>query len=410
MFLTLWHYWKGYVIVEVCGNELDRFIRMMMNRQIVMRNVAKRGNKIYISTTTEGFKKMCQATQKANCKVHIVEKKGLPFLLFRYRKRKLFGIGAIIFILSMYILSSFVWVIDVTGNDAIETAEVIKVLQDEGYTTGKFKKKLDLRNAEKILMRAYPQITWTGIEFQGTQMLVQVAEAVKPPKIMKNDVPCDLIAKNDGLITYIATEQGLPQVKAGDIVKKDDVLVKGAIPFTDESGRVYLTESIATIKAKTGYSLKGTLDLTKTVKNYTDEVATSYNLKIFQTKIPLFNSKKTYEQYDTLVTTNQMSITKLLPLPFYFEKTQKVEYVEDIETISESDAKDQLLMELYEHARTIIGEDAKILKQEINYELEDDNKMTATFNIMAEENIAVDKALTIEEITSESKVDTTGNR
>lgn len=395
LFLSLWNYFRGYVIVEVSGYSIDKFIRLAVSNHVVLWKVVRRKDKLYLHTTIQGFKRLKPYAQKARCRLRITEKKGMPFLTFKYRKRWIFAIGSILFAIGIYILASFVWLVDVAGNERLDTSELITTLETAGYTTGKLKGSLDLRQAEKVLMNTYPEIVWAGIEFEGTKMVVQVSESIPKPEVYEKGAPCDLIAKRDTLITSIVTDKGMPKVKVGDTVKKGEVLISGSIPLEDEHGTIYVTESIGKVKGKTGYSLKATLPLQRIQKDYTNEVATSYSVKFFNTKLSLYNNKKTFENYDTLVTINQLRLTDAFPLPFYFEKNQKVAYNPVQVRVDEEEAKDKLLGALHDKLREEMGENAIVVKQEIIYTRNEDY-LAAELNVIAEEDIAVKHPLTDE--------------
>ena len=90
LFLSLWNYLKGYVIVEVSGYTLEKFMNLAIRHQNTFWNIKRKDGKIYLSTTIEGFKRLKPYAKKARCRMRIVEKRGLPFLTFRYRKRVMF--------------------------------------------------------------------------------------------------------------------------------------------------------------------------------------------------------------------------------------------------------------------------------------------------------------------------------
>lgn len=398
MFVSLWHYLKGYVIVEVSGYSLDKFIHCAVKSGISFWKVKKLDDKLYLSTTIDGFKKLKPHAHKNRCRLKITKKVGLPFLQFRYRKRMLFAIGSMLFAIGICFLCSFVWLVEVEGVAHLDETDVITYLAEEGYTTGRLKSKLDLREAERVLMEHYPSIVWAGIEFEGTKLVIEVAEAVPKPETPDESRPCHIKAKKDALITYIATEQGMPQVKAGDTIQKGDIIVSGSAYLEDEFQTLYLTHAKATIKAKTCYSIVATTPLEKTNKVYTNEVATKYTLKLFNTEFPLFHGKKTYEQSDTLITIKQMKLTDNFPLPFYWQKEECAEYISSKESVTTEEAKDILLGAAHDELLSLIDDEATVLKQEIIY-TEEDGMLKAVYNVVVEEEISELYYLTEEETT-----------
>ncbi|MEG0351970.1 MAG: sporulation protein YqfD [Cellulosilyticaceae bacterium] len=403
MFVSLWNYLKGYVIVEVRGYSLEKFMNLALHTGIYFWDVEHRDGKLFIKTSIKGFKALKPFVQKSRCRIKITKKIGFPFISFRYRKRSMLVMGSFLFIVLLYILTSFVWLVEVEGNSRINEVDIIETLAHKGYTTGKFKNGLDLRQAEADLINQYPEITWAGIKFEGTKLLVQVAETVPKPKMHDETIPCDLITKRDALITYIATKKGMPEVKKGDTVKKGETLVSGKIPLQqDEALSMQYTHSKADIKARTFYALQGEIPLYKVKKNYTQNVSKNFSVKLFNTKIPLYKNKRQYEHSDTLITVDQLRITELFPLPFYLEKEEKVEYIPEMIEVSQEEAMDKLEGALHDKLEETMGKDGKVLDQKIVYKKSGEVLIGELYAVV-EENVSEIREITSEEIQQEQE-------
>ncbi|MGL4736745.1 MAG: sporulation protein YqfD [Cellulosilyticaceae bacterium] len=394
MFVSIWNYFTGYVIVEVSGYTLEKFINLALKEKIDFWDVSRTDQKIYFKTSVDNFKRLKDAARKTRCRMKIVRKCGLPFTAFRYRRRKLLVCGTIIFAAILYVMSSFVWLVEVDGASRLQETDLITTLEQNGFTSGKMKRGLDLRAAEQCLVNAYSDIIWAGVKFEGTKLVVQVTESVPKPAMYEKSVPTHLLAKRDALITYIATDKGIPQVKKGDTVKKGEILVSGEMILQDEQASVRYTHSDAKIIGKTCYTLKGTLPSRQIKKVYTDEVKKNYRIRLFNTMIPLYVGEPQYTHYDTLVTIKQFKITELFPLPFYFEKTEYVAYDPVQVEVPLEDAKDRLQGKLYDELLKQIGTEGKVLYYEVNYTQEEDN-LVAILNAVVEEQIAEAVPVTI---------------
>ncbi|MBU3803425.1 MAG: sporulation protein YqfD [Candidatus Cellulosilyticum pullistercoris] len=388
MFLSLWHYLQGYVIVEISGFNVEKFLNLTTYHGLILWNIQRIGEKVYFSTSIEDFKAMKQDARKTRSRLKIVEKYGLPFFTYRYKKRKLFAIGIGIFIMMLWLLSSFVWLVEVEGSHRINSLDIIHTLEENGYSTGNWKGKMNLREAETILLKHYPDIIWVGIDYEGTRMIVRVAESILPPTMNALDIaPSSLIAKRDALITYIAVEKGKPMVKAGDIVKKGDMLVAGEMPLGEEDPSPYYTASKATIRGKTIYTVSGDISLDQVRKNYTNETSKKYILKFFDKNLTLFSEKALTDHYDKMLTLHQLRITKLFPLPFAVEVQTCISYVPAYYTLTKEEAEDRLLSELWNEVSESLSGEVRILKREAYFK-QTDRHISGTLYVVAEEEIS----------------------
>jgi similar to stage IV sporulation protein len=103
--LKLWNYCRGYVIIIVEGIFTEKFLNICARRQILLWDV--REQKEHILTMRMGikdFKKIRPVAKKSKCKVRLLNKEGLPFIINKYRKRKLFFAGAFIFCINYFFI------------------------------------------------------------------------------------------------------------------------------------------------------------------------------------------------------------------------------------------------------------------------------------------------------------------
>lgn len=387
MLLSLWHYLKGYVIVEVHGASSEKFLNLVTYHGMDLWNIQRHEEGICFCTSIQNFKSMKQDAHKTKCRLRIKYKKGLPFVTYRYKKRKLFVIGIALFMMMIWLLSSFVWLVEVEGNQRINSLDVIHTLEANGYGSGKLKSTMNLRMAEAIILREYPDVIWVGIDYEGTRLIVRLSESVLPPHMNEQGTTSySIVAKRDALITYIAVEKGKPMVKVGDIVKKGDMLVSGKMPLGEENESLYYTVAKADVRGKTVYSVTQTIQKRQVKKAYNDEVSKHYRLKFFDKTIPLFNTRKIEGTYDTFHTLHQLRLTKFFPLPFAVEVQSQVGYEPTYYTLSNEEAKDALLSSMWKHTSQYLDEKAKVLKREAFFK-EEPHQIAGRLYVIAEESI-----------------------
>ena len=100
---------KGSVKISVCGLNTERFINICTNNKILIWNLKREKDTIlYARVSIKDFKKLKNVCKKSQCKMKINRKKGVPFILNKYKKRKIF-VGLLIFIIvGIIALSNFI--------------------------------------------------------------------------------------------------------------------------------------------------------------------------------------------------------------------------------------------------------------------------------------------------------------
>lgn len=220
-FKIIMYYILGYATISVEGYFIERFINICISKNILLWNMKrKKSSFLFTNIAIKDFKKIKQIAKTTKCHVKIEKKKGLPFLLHRYKKRKIF-IGLLIAItLIIFALSNFVWNIEITGENNISKEELLNELNQYGLKTGILKTKVNTKEIINNIRLNRDDIAWVGMKIKGTNIIVEVVEADKKPDIVNENEYCNIISDKEGVITKINVQNGTALVKVGDIVTK----------------------------------------------------------------------------------------------------------------------------------------------------------------------------------------------
>ena len=128
MFLKiLLNYILGYVNIKVEGFFIERFINICISKKILLWNMKREKSTIlYANIGIQDYKKLKNIAKKTKTRISIQSKKGMPFLLHRYRKRKIFVALLAIIVIALFVMSRFIWNIEIKGkieSVSIERAE-----------------------------------------------------------------------------------------------------------------------------------------------------------------------------------------------------------------------------------------------------------------------------------------------
>lgn len=401
MLISIWNYLRGYVMIEVVGFSVERFLNLAVHRDIYIWDVQRQGSKLTMKVGAQGYKLLKPCARKTGCQMKIKRKTGLPFIKYRYRKRKMIPIGILVFFVLIYTLASFVWLVEIEGNEKVNSQAIVETLFENGYKVGGLKRKMNLRLAEEILMKDFPGILWTGISFEGTRLVVEVTESIPEPELVDYSSPSDIIANSDALILEIITRKGTPQVKRGDTVQKGDVLVSGKIPLSEgweeENAQVGYTRASADIIAKTHYTFQTQLSLNKIEKNYTGIVKKKYGVRFIDKTTTLYSPNIDFKDYDHVINSKQLQMTSKFPLPFYVTWEEYIEYIPTPKIISDEVAQDTITVMLHDLLTQEIHEKGEVLTQEIKF-AKKNNIMYGRLQAVVKEELGKESKVQIEPV------------
>ncbi|MDQ2085979.1 sporulation protein YqfD [Herbivorax sp. ANBcel31] len=393
LLLRLWNYIRGYVIIMVEGYFLEKFVNICIKRQIYLWDIKKKKNsKMKLKISIKGFRLLRPVARKTGCSVRIIEKKGIPFIISRYKERKTFILGSLVFVVLFYIMTSFVWTVEITGNEKVETELIMDYLDEKGIGPGILKYGVNTESLANSIIIEIDELSWVNVMIQGTKLKVNVAERVEPPKIIPKDVPCDVVASKDGIIESLIVKDGYSTLSEGDTVKKGDVLISGSIPILDEED-FRVVHAMGEVMARTWYENKQPIHLKVTEEIRTGSKKNNVSLMFFRKTVPFFHKEVDYEEHEEEKTKKVLSIGENLVLPFGIIVERYYENVIVEAKVSIEEAKEAAVDAAYNEILKVAPEESQIADKKVNFLEKDDGSIYADVIVECIENIGITKKI-----------------
>ena len=222
---------KGTIVIQAEGFYIERFINLCKIQNVEIWNVRYiTAGLLELTTKTNGFKDIKEIAKKTKCRVKIKKKKGVYFILFKYRKRRLFAYLTILIFMLVSILSTFILNIDISGNQNISDVEILNELKNAGIT--KWRNKLFINKSKIInyLRTNMYEIAWVGMKIEGTTAKVEIVEKTIEEEDATKDLMGNIVASKSGVITKIIAENGNALLLTGSYIEKGMVAISGTIP------------------------------------------------------------------------------------------------------------------------------------------------------------------------------------
>lgn len=361
MIWSMIRYIKGYLLIRVEGYSPERFLNACSHRGIELWGLRSAGGAYEMYMTLKDFRKIKALSKKTGTKVRVRRRYGLPFFLHRYRRRKLFFAGAFLAVCLVYILTLFIWEIDIRGNLRRTDEALLSFLRSRDVYCGMTAGSVDCDQIADDLRGAYADLVWVSASVHGTRLVIQVKEnehlsAQTGGKAQETE-GTDLAATQDCTILSIVTRQGTPLVHEGDQVKKGDLLVNGRLDLKNDAGEV------------TGYRYcKAQADITGEYQiSYEDTMEREFEIRSYQyernnlvrqeelflragDRIFSFGRlKNNYQEYDYYVEESQLTVGENFSLPLFWGRRTAVPCSVRRENYTDSQLQ-QLLSRRFEKA------------------------------------------------------------
>ena len=195
----------GYINVEIEGFFIEKFINLCFNKGIFLWKIERKNSTtINARLSIADFKKIHLIARKTKVSVKLKDKKGLPFILNKYKKRKIFAITFLVIAIFIFGLTRFVWNIEIICDGNINNQEILNLLSKDGIKEGVLISKIDTEKVINNIRLERDDISWIGIKITGTNVIVNIVMATEKPEIIDKDVACNIVSDREAVITKIA--------------------------------------------------------------------------------------------------------------------------------------------------------------------------------------------------------------
>jgi len=303
----------GFISLRLRGDNLEKIINMALARGIYIWDIKRRDDCIYLKVRNSGYEALKTIADEHNFFIEVLKSQGLPFYKTIMKRRMGLLGGAVLFILTLYIMSSFVWFVQVSGNNTVDRSRILMTAAHYGIHVGAGKWQFSRTGVEEAMLRDISELAYIQCDVRGVKVNIKVVEKIRPDINITGS--CHIVANRDGVIEEVLVLDGSAHVKAGDVVARGDILISGIVfpPVLPEneglvppssSTEPYQVRARGQVKARTWYEGYGECSRKSENKVFTGKEFTKVYLESPWKKILLkgggANPFSIYEQSEQL--------------------------------------------------------------------------------------------------------------
>ncbi|WHY84761.1 sporulation protein YqfD [Neobacillus novalis] len=377
----------GRVTVKVSGKGIERFLNVLIRNGIHIWNVKRHGTEtITFRMRLRDAMNIRHYARKSECSITFLRRSGIPFLAKRLLKNSGFLLGAGVFLFIILFLSNVIWGIEIKGAKPATEYKIRKELDKMGVKIGKV--QFFVKNVEGIqrqLTNNIGDLTWVGVELNGTTYHLQVVEKNEPKKPEQLS-PQNLVAKKKATIVNMFVETGQPVVERNDHVEKGQILVSGVY---GQEGNTELVAATGKVWGETWYKSNVKLPLITNFKVYNGKEKQKQSLLVGSWEIPIWGfGKPEFEKYETEKDVRKIHFLKWdLPIS-YVHRTMR-EREEFTREYTNEEAEKEALNMAKKQIKSELDEDAIIKDEKILHKSTKNGKVILDIHFKIIENIAV---------------------
>ena len=277
----------GGVRFQVLGRGLAAFLTDAAAHGLLLRRIVVLApeSKALATAYARDYRALARLARRNGVRLRLIRKRGLPFRMAALRRRPGIAVGLAVFVAAQLFWAAHVWEIRVVGNDRIESAQIMQLAAESGVRAGMRAATLDEEDARLFLLRGLPELAWAAVNRQGCRVTIAVHERTAPPEVVPADQPCNLTARQGGVIVRTEAERGFPVVQAGDAVQAGDLLVAGM--RTDGNGGTVLHHASGRVLARTTHVFTATQPMVYAVREDTGDGFLRRQLVVLGVAVPM---------------------------------------------------------------------------------------------------------------------------
>jgi similar to stage IV sporulation protein len=353
MFFGIINWFIGSRDYFIPDDNADKAAALLVSSGANFRSMKRKEDGLYFSAPLPDCKPIERIFNAQNTSFTCICEHGVKRLIRRYRRRFGIPIGIGMFLAILWLSEQFIWSIEVIGNENVSSQQILASLDELGCGVGTYIPKIDFDRLHTDFLLSEKEIAWIAVNVRGTYATVEVREIVRNPPVPDEDTPYNLIAAEDGIVTYIEVHRGTVTTEVGTLVRKGELLASG-ISETPDGFRMVHARGKVLAEVKRDIKIEVPLDTVKKVETGNEIIDKS--LKILGFSLKLFgNTGNLPEDYDKIEREHNIRFFDMIEIPVAIHETVYREYGYEPETLTEEEARAEAF-------RRLRAESAKILE------------------------------------------------
>lgn len=333
MWRIIW-YFLGMCRVRIAGGSPEWTLKRLANARIAFRDAKKEDEFSCMLTILK--KDIIRAEHEAHrsmCDLEVLSVSGFQNSFHGLFHRPLllallgFSAAAAIFV------PKFVFFYEVTGNERVETADILRNLQELGVGFGTYGPSIHPQELKNQMLVRIPELQWLTIQQNGMCASVVVRERPETEQIMDRRTPQDVVSSRSGVITTILCLDGNCLVQSGQAVTAGELLVSA---YTDYGYKTQVCAALAEVYAETMRKSTCVVPDTVLCKRYTRKKQMQISFIVGRKRWTVFSSDGlTSADCDKMTTYHPFRLPGGILLPLGIEITRISEYDTSVEAADE---------------------------------------------------------------------------
>ena len=236
--MLIWYFLQGYAIIELEAANINKALFRISRAGIELVRVSRISYTVMRAQVSRKNLQRLRKLLQNEAQIRIRQKKGIWGWYTLGKQHVALGIGLMLTVAAIILLSSCCLRIEVVGNQEVSEYDIYHTAVENGAKLFALKNKEILQEVEQALWERFPELTYVYTSYEGACLRIVVREKYKSPEIHETQ-PCSIYADKAGVITDITVFSGRAMVQVGDRVAPGDLLIAGSYAIDEQEFNVH---------------------------------------------------------------------------------------------------------------------------------------------------------------------------
>ncbi len=220
------------VEMRLRGHMLEKFVGRALREGVSFQTVMRTGaHEMLLAVSAKDADRVLVMAEEYRMDLTVVSEAGRPLWRRRFRERGTLLLGIALGIMLTVSFTARIWRVEAVSLDGMADEEMLKAIErhaaEWGAGPGALRAALDSDALAMDIQARWPGLTHVSVRLNGVYLMVEIASEEPAPEIYDISAGRDLVAARDAVIVHVEPLAGMAQVRAGDTVRRGQVLIRG---------------------------------------------------------------------------------------------------------------------------------------------------------------------------------------
>lgn len=280
-------------------DRIEMRLRGRMTERFVVRAVEKGICFLRIRRTAPQEMELCVCEKDSKVLLSMAQEYGMELSVLSvagkaYWRRKLHErgtvfLGLLLGMAAVLLFCSRIWQVEAIFSDGSVDAELLARIEQTARQWGVYpgigQTQIDREELARFIQLQHPELTYVAVRRSGVKLTVEAATETRAPEVYDLSDRRDLTAARDSVVVYVEVLTGQANVKAGDTVRKGQILIRGKERI--DNGITHEVRALGTVIGRVWFTGECRLPTQQILTQRTGRCNTASELRLYDWSVEL---------------------------------------------------------------------------------------------------------------------------